>query len=103
MSCVLDASALLAGLRMEDGAELVRTALGERCYISAVNWAEVLARMPSGSADRDDSGLAALIAPGSGTLEVVAFDERQARATAEIKRNTTGVALSLGDRACLAL
>ena len=41
MSVVLDASALLAYLQRETGADTVRTALGE-ALISTVNWTEVV-------------------------------------------------------------
>jgi ribonuclease VapC len=36
-------------------------------------------------------------------LTMIAFDELHARETATIKKRTTGVLLSLSDRACLAL
>ena len=41
MTVVLDASALLAYLQRETGADTVRAALGE-AVISTVNWAEVV-------------------------------------------------------------
>jgi ribonuclease VapC len=39
---VLDASAFLAYLRDELGAEIVENALINGCYISIINWVEVL-------------------------------------------------------------
>lgn len=41
MSAVLDASALLAYLQQEAGAEIVKAAIG-RAVISTVNWAETV-------------------------------------------------------------
>ena len=39
---ILDSSAFLAYLRDESGADLVENALIDGCYISIINWAEVL-------------------------------------------------------------
>jgi PIN domain nuclease of toxin-antitoxin system len=43
-NCVLDASALLAFLRDEPGAEVVERALEAGAAIRAANWAEVLSK-----------------------------------------------------------
>ncbi len=45
MSVVLDASALLAYVRDEPGAEVVDQALEQGAYVSAVNWAEALSKL----------------------------------------------------------
>ena len=42
---VLDASAFLAYLRDETGAEIVENALIDGCYISIINWVEVLSKV----------------------------------------------------------
>ena len=42
---VLDASAFLAYLRDEQGAEIVENALINGCYISIINWAEILLKI----------------------------------------------------------
>jgi ribonuclease VapC len=42
---VLDASAFLAYLRDEPGAEIVENALIDGCYISIINWVEVLSKV----------------------------------------------------------
>ena len=42
---VLDASAFLAYLRDETGAEIVENALIDECYISIINWVEVLSKV----------------------------------------------------------
>lgn len=41
---VLDASAMLAYLFDEDGADLVETALNDSASIGTINWAEVLSK-----------------------------------------------------------
>jgi ribonuclease VapC len=68
-------------------------------FISAVNLSEVLARlqeigMPEGEAANAVARL---------NLQVVAFDEPQARAAARLRSATRRAGLSLGDRACLTL
>lgn len=97
---VLDASAVLARLQDEPGAHIVDAAL-ERgtCVISAVNLAEVGARLSDRGASPAavSAGLAAL------PLAVVAFDEATALATAALRPSTRQAGLSLGDRACIAL
>jgi ribonuclease VapC len=42
---VLDASAFLAYLRDEPGAEIVENTLINGCYISIINWVEVLSKI----------------------------------------------------------
>jgi ribonuclease VapC len=42
---VLDAAAFLAYLRDEPGAEIVENALINGCYISIINWVEVLSKI----------------------------------------------------------
>ena len=93
---VLDASAILALLNNEPGADIVQAVLNnETCIISAVNWSEVAKKL-------SDKGLA--IEPVAQTLkglglEFQDFDYNWAVATASLQ----APALSLGDRACLAL
>jgi len=102
-SVVFDASAILAYLRDEPGAEPVAERLVLGGVISAVNWAEVLARLVSGGGSLDDPSARALVSGAGAPLMMFPFDEVQARETARIKKRTTGVPLSLSDRACLAL
>jgi PIN domain nuclease of toxin-antitoxin system len=96
---VIDASALLAYVLDEAGAEVVQDALEEESSIGTVNLAEVLAKLsdvgqdPSSAMDR----LAVL------PIEVVVFDEDLAVETARLRPITSTAGLSLGDRACLAL
>ncbi len=95
---VLDASAILAYLLGEPGAETVAGARGNG-VVSAVNVAEVGARL-------SDLGLSLPETRRSIALldvEIVSFDAEQAHDTAGIRNATRRRGLSLGDRACLQL
>lgn len=95
---VLDASALLAFLNGEPGAEKVSAVLGD-AMISAVNFAEAATKLAlKGSAFRRT--LAELT---DAELEVVDFDRGLAEETGALALSTRERGLSLGDRACLAL
>jgi ribonuclease VapC len=95
---VLDASALLAFLRKEKGAERVQEALSSAC-ISAINLSETIAKLAEYGKPIEE------IAYHIGLLQipVVAFEEAQARTAASLREPTRAAGLSLGDRACLAL
>lgn len=95
---VLDASALLALLNAEPGAEQVAKALGDG-VIGAVNLAEVVAKlsehgMPEDAIQQSVGGLG---------LEVFPFDTELAYLAGLLRRPARAHGLSLGDRACLAL
>jgi PIN domain nuclease of toxin-antitoxin system len=92
---VLDASAVLAFLQGEPGADLVREHL-HGSLIGSANLAEVLARL-DGPVERS---LAEAILVGSG-VRTEAVSAGDARGSAAIKDSSPG--LSLGDRLCLAL
>jgi PIN domain nuclease of toxin-antitoxin system len=95
---VLDASALLALLGGESGAELVAAALPQ-ATISAVNLSEVVAKLAeAGMAE----GAIRQALRGLG-LEIVPFDEEQAYEAGLLRPSTKGIGLSLGDRGCLNL
>lgn len=101
---ILDASALLAFLHGEPGAEAVAEALTQGALISAVNWAEVLTKLaelgepPEAVTERlEKMGVLGF------ALEIQPFDEPQARSVARLREATREHGLSLGDRACLAL
>ena len=103
-SAVLDASALLAFLLDEPGADAVEDALAEGAAISAGNWAEVLSKVVDVHADADE--LAASLLSGGrlhGALDVEDFTAEDAQAVARLRTVSRGAGLSLGDRACLAL
>jgi PIN domain nuclease of toxin-antitoxin system len=93
---VLDASALLALLQGEDGAEEVELLL-DGASMSAVNLSEVMQKGDQHGVDTEglEFDLEAL------GIEFHDFDVRMARVTAELWSGGSG--LSLGDRACLAL
>lgn len=92
---VLDASAVLAFLQGEKGADVVKQHLSDS-VIGAANLAEVLTRL--GGAVECSLAEAILEASGVRTEPVSADD---ARRCAQINYSRTG--LSLGDRLCLAL
>lgn len=95
---VLDASALLALLLGEPGSDRVE-ALLPGAVISAVNLSEVAAKLIERGAP-PEAVSQAIAAVG---LEIIAFDEVQAMAAADLRVRTRALGLSLGDRACIAL
>jgi PIN domain nuclease of toxin-antitoxin system len=104
VAAVLDASAVLAYLNREAGAELVADLLAVRASVSAVNLAEVL----STGADRGvapEQLIARLANVGilDGALSVEPFTAEDASTVGSLRLATRRAGLSLGDRACLAL
>jgi len=98
LSVVLDASALLALLRDEEGAAMVAEALEQGgVLMSAVNWAETLSRLSDYGQDLDG------FVEYADVLVLEPFDQIQAEASARLRVTTRKAGLSLGDRACLAL
>lgn len=96
---VLDASAVLALLQDESGADAVEDAIDEGAVISAVNLSEVLAKMVDAGASADTA--ADLIV--SLFVDVSPFGLESARECARVRSIVRPAGLSLGDRACLAL
>lgn len=96
-SAVLDASALLAHIGQEPGADI--DGLADEALMSAVNFAEVFAKL----AERGLSQRNADMIVYRYRLEVVPFDEELARQMGALHPATKSLGLSLGDRACLAL
>jgi PIN domain nuclease of toxin-antitoxin system len=95
---VIDASALLALLFREPGAELVKAELPFG-LVSAVNVSEVLARLSLADFPADPF----IRALAAAEVTIVPFDLEQARAAAGLVVATRPAGLGLGDRACLAL
>lgn len=97
-SVVLDASALIAVLRNEPGADVVREHLAD-AVISAVNYSEILKKTieRGGSSDVAQAFLRNL------GLQIIPFDEAQAVACAALYPQTKPYGMSLADRACLTL
>jgi ribonuclease VapC len=102
-SAVLDASALLAMLRHERGAERVAAVVSGGALISAVNWAEALSRLVQVGGDPHEVAAQALPRGEGGQLALVPYDDDQARETARLRPRTSSLGLSLADRAALAL
>lgn len=101
-SVVLDASAFLAYLFDEPGAETVVEAISEGACMSAVNYSEVLSKLvdrgvPVEDALRDLTGRGLLDA-----IELLDFDVAVATEAARLRDATRNSGLSLGDRACIA-
>jgi len=96
---VLDASAILAVINAEPGAEKLTPQLLSRAVASTVNLAEVQAKLVSRGWTSEQAWEDAT----SPIREAVPFDEQQARIAGDLVAQTRHLGLSLGDRACLAL
>ncbi|MGH3449087.1 MAG: PIN domain-containing protein [Nocardioidaceae bacterium] len=97
MTAVLDASALLALLFNEPGAEPVANAIAAGATVGTVNLAEVATVLV-----RNDRALE-LLDTVRGQVTVEAFTSEDATAAAVLYPRVASRGLSLGDRACLAL
>lgn len=95
---VLDASALLAVLQLEQGADRIETLL-EEAVISSVNLAEVLTK----AAERGLDLLSVQKTVTEFGVTVAPFAAEDAAAAADLRLLTRPAGLSLADRACLAL
>ncbi|MDQ3129919.1 MAG: type II toxin-antitoxin system VapC family toxin [Acidobacteriota bacterium] len=95
---VLDASAVLAFLFGEKGADRVEVLL-ETSVISRINATEVLTKLVQDGLTVDE----AKATFDKLNLEVAEFDEKQSLKSAELRPLTKHLGLSLGDRCCLAL
>lgn len=96
---VLDASALLALLNQERGAERLTDTLMQKAVMSAVNIAEVQAKLVDAGGNPEEVwtyviGLVSNVEP---------FTAEQAKIAGTLIAKTKPLGLSLGDRACLAL
>jgi ribonuclease VapC len=101
---VLDASALLAYLGDEPGADVVADAIAGGATISTVNLGEALSTLAARGSDPADvaSGLTdrGLL---DGAIAVEPFTTTDAIEVARLRPLTYSAGLSLADRACLAL
>jgi len=95
---VIDASALLALLNSEDGADIVEDALSSAA-ISSVNYSEVVAKLADAGVPVDS--IPQVLRPLD--LIIVPFDEELAFQTGLMRPAARNIGLSLGDRACLSL
>ena len=100
----LDASALLALLQNEPGAQVVEDAIADGATISTVNLAEALSTMARKGAD-PATALATMTERGviGGAITVEPFTLADAVEAARLRPLTAKAGLSLGDRSCLAL
>lgn len=95
---VLDASALIALILREPGAEIVEAVLTDSA-VSAVNLAEVVGFLArNGTTEPDIRKLIEAV-----ESEIVPFDAELAYTAGLLVPATRAAGLSLGDRACLAL
>jgi len=101
---VLDASALLAYLGDEPGAELVADQIAAGAAIGTVNLAEALSTLAARGQDPADVA-SELTARGllDGAITVKPFTTADAIEAARLRPLTRQAGLSLADRACLAL
>ena len=97
-TAVLDASAVLALLFSEPGADVVRPRM-RGGLISTVNLAEVLAKLVDKGVPAEDAARAVDMLG----MEPVPLSVEQAQLSAALRSATRAAGLSLGDRACLAL
>ena len=98
-SIVLDASALLAVLNREPGAERLTPQLLSAAISSTVNLAEVQSKLVSRGIKPDEAWEATI----SPIRESAVFTDEQAKIAGSLIARTSAFGLSIGDRACLAL
>jgi PIN domain nuclease of toxin-antitoxin system len=98
-SIVLDASALLAVLNQEAGAENLPPERLAQAIISTVNLAEAHSKLVREGLDPDEAW-EDVLAP---IQECAPFAAEQAKIAGSLATRTRSLGLSLGDRACLAL
>jgi ribonuclease VapC len=96
---VLDASALLAVLNGEPGADQLTPQLLNAATCSTVNLAEVHSKLVSRGIDPEDAWGATL----SPIREAAMFTDEHAKLAGSLVAQTGELGLCLGDRACLAL
>ena len=96
---VLDASALMAVIAREPGAEMLTPQLMNAAATSTVNLAEVHGKLVQRGFSPDDAWAAA----NGAVHEAVAFTAEHAKTAGDLIIQTRALGLSLGDRACLAV
>jgi len=96
---VLDASAVMAVLNSEAGADKLTPQILSTAMTSTVNLAEVHGKLIRRGFSPDDAWAAA-----NGIIhQAVAFTADHAKTAGDLVIQTSALGLSLGDRACLAL
>lgn len=97
-SSLLDASALLALIQNEPGADVVLSALSDGAAMSAVNAEEVAARL-AGKGWPEPAVASSLATLG---VDILPFKSDMALRSGALRPATASAGLGLGDRACLA-
>ncbi len=101
---MLDASALLAVVRNEEGAEIVVDVIADGAAISVVNWTEVLSTLAMSGKDPAQAAAELRKAKGSSrALSIELLSAADCIEIAKLRPKTKAQGLSLADRACLAL
>jgi ribonuclease VapC len=96
---VFDASAVLAAIFLEPGADTVTALWAEGDnLLSSINYAEVVTKLNERGLSDEDVRTVLEGVP----LTMIAFDQQAALATGLMRKSTKTFGLSLGDRACLA-
>ncbi len=95
---VIDASAVIAYLRREPGAELAKQHI-PGAYISSVNLAEIVSKLVEEGMSLSDAKRTI----GELGMDVIPFSEPDALDVGGLRAVTKQHGLSIGDRACLAL
>ncbi len=95
---ILDASALIALLKAEPGADMVAAVIADAA-MSVVNLAEVISHFAH--LGMPDEAINAMLQPLP--IALLPADSALARAAGQLRRLTASAGLSLGDRFCLAL
>ena len=96
---VVDASAMLALIQGERGADKLTDEILDHAVASAVNVAEVQSKLVKASNDPNRAWAATL----SAISDVEPYTREQARIAGDLITTTEKYGLSLGDRSCLAL
>jgi PIN domain nuclease of toxin-antitoxin system len=96
---VFDASAMLALIQHERGAEKLTDEILDCAVASTVNLAEVQSKLVKASNDPDRAWVAVL----STISAIEPYTGEQARIAGDLIATTAKYGLSLGDRSCLAL
>jgi len=98
-AAVLDASAILAILQKETGAEKLTEGVLDRSVASTVNLAEVQGKLVLKGLAPEEAWMHATAAVES----IEAFTSEHAKLAGALITQTKSLGLSLGDRSCLAL
>lgn len=96
---VLDASAILALLHLERGAETLTEEILDNAVASAVNLAEVQTKLVKNGLSPEEAWGHAL----SSVTAAEPYTSEQAKIAGDLIKTTEKYGLSLGDRSCLAL